>query len=162
MKINLYNSDLTFEIDDEDYEKVSKYNWTLRYFNGKPAAIQTSPTKTITIVLARMLMGCIKDNGMDVDHRDRNIFNNKKSNLRWATLSENCVNKGRYSNNTSGYKGVCWKKGSDKWCAYIRFENKRYHLGYFECKILAAIAYDNAAIDLHGEFAALNFPLYGA
>jgi hypothetical protein len=58
--------------------------------------------------------------------------------------------------NTSGFKGVIWHKQSKKWYARITLNYKRIDLGLFKDKIQAAIAYNEAAIKYHGEFARLN------
>jgi len=66
----------------------------------------------------------------DIDHIDRNKTNNRISNLRLATRSQNMINTGRYKNNTSGVKGVGFEKRSGKWRAYICVNHKRISLGY--------------------------------
>ena len=59
-------------------------------------------------------------------------------------------------NNTSGYKGVYFNKKANKWMSYIRYNNKLINLGLFVNPIDAAIAYNNKALELFGEYARLN------
>lgn len=58
---------------------------------------------------------------------------------------------------TSKYKGVCWDEDRGKWLAQIRKDGVHRHLGRFDDEIDAAEAYDNAARELFGEHAFLNF-----
>jgi hypothetical protein len=88
-----------------------------------------------------------------IDHIDGNRTNNEISNLREATFSQNKVNQKIYSSNTSGLKGVFFKKATQKWNAQINFEGKRKHLGTFQTKELAAEFVDLARQMLHKEFA---------
>lgn len=69
------------------------------------------------------------------------------------------MNIGIRKNNTSGFKGVIFKKKINKWKAQITFQGKYKSLGCFFCIVKAARAYDKAAIELFGEFARLNFPV---
>ena len=69
------------------------------------------------------------------DHIDyNNTLDNRKSNLRPATTTEQAQNKGMYANNTSGIKGVGWDKLHQKWKAYIGINRKTIHLGLFTDK----------------------------
>lgn len=154
MKVKLENSNQLFEIDDEDFERVTLHKW---YITGKGKGIIISWIKGRTVCLTYFLTSLL-----NIDHKDRNPFNNKKNNFRAATTQQNNCNREKYKNNTSGFKGVTWSKRNCKWKAQIKFKNKLLFLGYFTDKILAAIAYDDAAIELQGEFSCLNFPLYGA
>lgn len=94
------------------------------------------------------------------DHVDRNKFNNRRSNLRFANNFQNGANKDRTTKSSGGYKGVYLTKGNKKYYARIgtKMPGVRKFLGSFETPELAAIAYDNAAIKVWGEFAILNFP----
>lgn len=47
-------------------------------------------------------------------------------------------------------------KSRNKFIAQITGGSIHYNLGYFETALLAAAAYNKAALELHGEFAALN------
>lgn len=86
-----------------------------------------------------------------VDHIDGNGLNNTRANLRLCTRSENLRN---IHKNT--VKGVGWYSRDSKWHAQICFNNKRIFIGYFENKLDAAIAYNNKAKELFGDFANLN------
>lgn len=94
--------------------------------------------------------------GMCVDHIDGNPLNNCKNNLRICTQAENQMNRGKTKNNKSGCKGVYWAKQLKKWKSQITINNKQKHLGYYNCPIEAAKAYNSAALLYHKEFAKLN------
>jgi hypothetical protein len=67
-----------------------------------------------------------------VDHEDRNPAVNKIANLREATQAQNNQNQGLRSDNTSGVKGVTWKKRLRKWYAQINVDGRRLFLGLFD------------------------------
>ena len=94
-----------------------------------------------------------------VDHINMVRDDNRISNLREATVAENNRNKRIQSNNSSGYKGVTLHKPSGKFQAKIMFDGKTESLGYFDTKEDAAIAYENAARKLNGEFYCQTLPL---
>ena len=95
------------------------------------------------------------NNKLCVDHIDRNKLNNNIDNLRWVTHQEN-MNQSKTINTTSKYKGVSLKKGTVKWIAQIRLNNKIHYIGVFKNEKDAAIAYNKKASELFGEFASLN------
>lgn len=92
-----------------------------------------------------------------IDHCDGISTNNAWSNLRAASASQNGANSQKRKIGSSQYKGVSPKKR--KWAARITVNRRTIHIGYFATEEDAARAYDAAAIAVHGEFAALNFPL---
>lgn len=89
----------------------------------------------------------------EIDHIDRDRSNNKLANLRLATRSQNSMNKGTRSDNKSGVTGVTLHKGSQKWRATIHKDGKQVQVGMFETIEEAAKAYQEAANEMHGEFA---------
>tara|TARA_R110002153_G_scaffold274242_1_gene447881 strand:+ start:4135 stop:4647 length:513 start_codon:yes stop_codon:yes gene_type:complete len=93
----------------------------------------------------------------EVDHMDNNPLNNKPSNLRAATRSENMRNTRSSKNSTSKYLGVHFDRNLGKWRSRIYIKDKSVHLGCFSDEIDAARSYDVAAVDSFGEFANLNF-----
>lgn len=94
-----------------------------------------------------------------VDHINGNKLDNRKTNLRLCSAAQNSMNKSIASNNTSGYKGVTWRKSRSKWLASIRINTTLIHLGSFDYKEQAALAYDAAARKYFKQFAKLNFDL---
>lgn len=95
---------------------------------------------------------------VEVDHRDGDRLNNRRSNLRIATTAQNQANRGPSTTNTSGYRGVTWHKVHRKWQASIKRGGKFHFLGYFDTPTQAARAVDAKVLEVDGEFAWLNFP----
>lgn len=89
-----------------------------------------------------------KDNNNEVDHIDRNGFNNHFINLRWVTRSINSKNRGSMINNTSGCKGVCFDKSNNKWKTQWRVNEKQKSKYFIEKE--DAITHRKLMEELHG------------
>jgi hypothetical protein len=98
---------------------------------------------------------------LHVDHVNGNGLDNQRSNIRLATPGENQHNGRLRKNNSSGFKGVSWVTRDKRWQVSIWLGGKQRALGRFQNLEDAARAYDNAARELFGEFARLNFPEEG-
>ncbi len=146
-------------IDDEDFERVSKYKW-YAVKNKKQFYVKRGENmgnnKIKHYSLHHEIMGKIPKGFTNIDHIDRNPLNNQKSNLRFCTFSQNMQNRRKQSNNSSGYNGVTWHKKSQKWRAETRFNKKHISLGLYVNIKDAAKAYNKFALEHHKEFAVLN------
>ena len=92
----------------------------------------------------------------EIDHIDGVRANNRWSNLREATPSQNRWNGKTPKHNTSGFKGVSWHRHRGKWVANINAHRKRQFLGEFDTPWQAYQAYLKRAAELHGEYARLG------
>lgn len=90
--------------------------------------------------------------GIEVDHINRNGMDNRRSNLRCATRSQNACNQRLNRGNSVGLKGVSWHGGVGRFRAYIRLNGHQKHLGYFDCPESAHKAYCAASVEMHGEW----------
>ena len=109
----------TFTVDNEDFNRVISYSWRVHLTDrGKIRTIHGNKTS-----IGRFLLSPPTDKV--VDHIDRNVLNNCKSNLRICTHVENSFNKGKYCNNKSGYKCIYWDKPRKKWRAAIKYKGKK-------------------------------------
>lgn len=151
-------------VDDEDYESLSKFKWYIsggrkndQYAHRK----ETVCGKRISIFMHREVVNARKEKM--VDHINHNTFDNRKSNLRMATRSQNAMNTLKRKDSSSLYKGVVLhtsrKNGNEHhyWRTHIRTKDTQVRLGLFKSEIDAAICYDLWAKDLFGEYAYLNF-----
>ena len=109
------------------------------------------------VYLHRLVMGVV-DRRVQVDHINHNGLDCRKSNLRCTTHQENHFNRRPHSGASSRFKGVSWRNRERKWKAQICHNDRITALGLFGSEIEAAIAYDNAAMEVFDEFAYLNFP----
>lgn len=89
----------------------------------------------------------------EIDHINGIKSDNRLCNLRQATRSQNCTNRGMPSHNKSGFKGVQWRQHAKKFCAVIYKNKKKFFLGYFDTAEKASEVYLKASFELHGDFA---------
>lgn len=138
---------LSFKIDKDDYDKVSKQKW---HYDGKYVKGNTNKTR-----LHRFILG--EPDGV-VDHINGDCLDNRKVNLRVCGQWQNTMNRGAQKNNESGYKGVSYSNGMKGYYAQLSNGGQRYHIGYFKTPEEAAVEYDKLALKYFGEFAYTNFP----
>lgn len=147
-------------IDAGDWDLVSQFKWRCKIRPDRDLiyVIGHRPGSNTQIWLHRLLLG-IKA-GEYVDHRNGNPLDNRRCNLRKATPAQNTYNTRPHGQ--VKYKGVRHiivnGENTGRFRAGITIDGKGVHLGSFSTEIEAAIAYDEAARKLHGEFARLNFP----
>lgn len=149
MKLIQLTKGLSCQVSDEDFEWLNQWKW----YAGNGGALRR-PTKYGRLIsMSRLILGLPDDIKFLPDHIDRNPFNNQRSNLRIATRSQNNANKKCIGG--SGYLGV-FPAGKSGWFARINKNGTRYYLGFYKVKEQAAMAYNIAAVKIHGEFANLN------
>lgn len=141
-------------VDADDYEWLAKYKWYTYSDHYTFYICRWNSCKKIS--MHRQIMN--PPEGLLVDHIDGNGLNNRKSNLRLCTRTQNARNRRPKRNGSSKFKGVYWHIVYRKWAALIRCNGKQTYLGRFDNEIEAALVYDRKAEELFGEFAYLNFP----
>lgn len=145
-------------VDDEDFEWLSAYRWSALPNRDTFYAYCTLRLTRGACTSRRMHRLIVEaPAGVPVDHQNGDGLDNRRSNLRPSTGTQNQANRRRHSNNTSGFKGVIWKPRRSKWRAQIKVCGRTIWLGEFTDKVAAARAYDVAAIRYFGEFASTNF-----
>lgn len=137
-------------VSPEDGDLI-EYNWSAHKRNAYYYAARSQGITIHQTVLSRALGRDLKDDDL-VDHINGDTLDNRRSNLRLATVAQNNLNCTRRKDNTSGYKGVKKDKRSLKWSARIWANGKRLHLGTFNTPEEAYQAYCDASKLYHGEF----------
>ncbi len=141
-------------VDAEDYDRLAQHKWCA--VKGRDTFYAQRFKDGKIVGMHREIMRAPK--GMMCDHRNHNGLDNRKSNLRLCTSAQNQYNKRPKKGCTSRYKGVFLRSDCKRWRAKIGFNRKWIHIGDFDNQMEAAMAYDDKAIELFGEFAWLNFP----
>jgi hypothetical protein len=151
------------KVDDDIFDELMKFTWRLgtngyvirskrkedfineQYKPGRQLELHRVVNKTPL--------------GFQTDHVDGDKLNNQKENLRTCDKKQNQGNKGLWSSNKSGFKGVSYIKTTNckkHWYACINIGGKTKNLGLYLTKEEAALAYNKAALEHFGEFAYLN------
>lgn len=121
------NTNKPFIFDLDDFDRVSKYHW---YEEGNGYIRSSSKKKEDKVFLHRLIMGFPTNIG--IDHINHNILDNRKSNLRVATTSQNAMNRTKSSNNTSGVTGVVWVQNRNNWKSEIKINDEAIYLGSYD------------------------------
>ena len=122
-------------VDDEDYERVSKYKWKAGWRQNICSWYAVADG---TLYLHRFIMDAKADEqigffGSTLDCQKENLIVYGGANGLQVT-----------PNNTSGYKGVTWNKRAKKWRAQIWLDGKFVHLGTYATAEEAYAAYCRA------------------
>lgn len=129
-------------VDDEDFERLSKYKWQINHGYAKRGIK--------CIRMHREIINAPK--GIDVDHINGNTLDNRRHNLRLVNDFQQNQNSVKRKDNTSGCRGVNFFKPRKLWIARIQFMKKRIFLGYFHNKKEAINAYKKASKQYFKEF----------
>jgi len=139
-------------IDADDLVALSSVSWFVQVMKHRIYAARKSPVdeqgKQQQIYMHRQLMEPTDD--QEVDHMDQHrlfdykVVDNRRSNLRNVTISQNQANQRKQVGCSSKYKGVSWYKRDEKWIAMIRTNGRPTNLGLFTSEAEAAVAYDQA------------------
>ncbi len=152
-QIPLANCTACTLVDDTDFAFLSQWRWR-KNNKGYVVRSETVNGQRVYLNLHRVLLNALR--GLYVDHINGNKLDNRRSNLRLCTQSQNQANRRLHRNNSSGFKGVT-NRGS-RWHARIWVREQQIHLGYHATAYRASLVYDHAARRFFGEFARLNHP----
>lgn len=141
------------KVDDDVFELFGMLPW--RYLKGNKGSRHIRCWfRGRNVDLHRLILGLSEGDGKIADHINRDIFDDRRKNLRVCDRFQNMQNRGPQKNNTSGFKGVQLKGGT--WVALIRVRGKDKYLGSFRDRFEAAKSYNKAAKKYFGRFAWLN------
>jgi len=154
--IHLTNGGMAI-IDKEFFESFSKYRWQQSASGYAYRGEYLGNYKNATYYMHKLILD--NPHTMQVDHINGNKLDNRRSNLRLCSPSQNSINtyKRKQLGLTSRFKGVSFwthKRGYSYW----RARNNKKWLGYFKTEKEAAIAYDKYVKERYGKFARLNYP----
>lgn len=141
-------------IDSWRAAQVGKHKW-YAYYNPRTDRYYAVRHDGSTSIYLHQAIS--PDHAM-VDHKNRRSLDDRECNLRPTNAAGNQANRGPQKRNTSGFKGVSFRKDRNCWRAFIGTSGRKYlHLGVYKTAEEAARAYDLKAIELHGDFACTNF-----
>jgi len=127
-----------WHVGDDDYARTRLHN--AEWAKGLPRKI----------AMHRMMLN--PPPGFEVDHINNNRLDNRRSNLRLVTRSQNICNSPNRPNKW-GMRGVAHHIKSNTWQARITVQGKTHQLGYYKTPELAHAAYKEAVKLYHGDYA---------
>lgn len=147
-------------VDDCDEAWIREYTWHLTspgyVATGASDALRTRYGNTVGLVFMHRLVANAPID-LDVDHINMDRLDNRRSNLRAATRSQNMANAKSRRGSRCVYKGVTRSSASsERWRASITIDGNKIDLGSFATQEKAAVAYNRAAIEAFGNFARIN------
>lgn len=141
-------------VDDEDAD-LTRHRWFAQQTDDHVCARRRYRVAGgfASETLHRVILGRILNRSLEpteqVDHKDRNPLNNRRSNLRLATNRQQQANKVS-TRNRLGLPGVV--KDGNRYKATIKINYRGHHIGSFSTPEQAHEAYRKKHVELHGEF----------
>lgn len=135
-------------VDASDYERLNQWKW--QYQHGYAARDKDRKKIFMHRVINQTPVG------KETDHINGDKLDNRKSNLRTVTHSQNNIHKGIRPDNTSGIAGVYWEKQRNKWRVRLSLNKKRIDLGFYPTLSEASLARKQGERKYFGEYAYVN------
>lgn len=148
-------SDTEAMVDPSDAHLVRQYAW---HRGGTKDGYAATTIKGKTTYMHRLILGAAASE--IVDHIDGNPLNNRRSNLRIVTRSQNAANLA-FSRNPYGFKGVCFYPEKNRYQGRVCKDSGTFRGPYRKTPEEAARDYDAMARGIHGDHTTYNFPLPG-
>lgn len=135
-------------VDDEDFESLNKFKWLSYNRYAARATYVTGDGKQTWIFMHRFLKNCPKN--LQVDHINRNTFDNRKCNLRIATHQQNSFNHPGYGNR--GITKITNRPLKKPYCVRLMINGKGLYFGYYKTIKEAKKVWKSKAKEYYGEF----------
>lgn len=116
-------------VDDADYELVSQHKWFAQRQDQTWYA--RASINGVKVRMHRFIMGVLKGDKREVDHKDHNGLNNCRKNLRVVTAQQNNFNR----------RAKGFRKVGKKYRAFLRISGDQIHLGTYDDPRMARAAY---------------------
>ena len=144
-------------VDAADFEWLNQHKWWAQYDTHTQGYYANTQIKLASkywphYSMHRMILGLERGDTREGDHWNGNSLDNRRSNLRITDNHGNGRNQRKNSRNTSGFKGVQWRKDRSRWLAVIRVNGKLIYLGMRNTPEEAYALYCEASKAYHGEF----------
>ena len=148
-------------VSKADFKRLSEHAWKAAPSGRNFYAYRNIKTGPLFMHKDIAVNAGIYRVGMELDHKNNNTLDCRRSNLRAATRNENLSNRAKFTTYggkpcSSQFKGVTLSGNKQKWIGQLRNEGQLYYLGTFDTQEEAAVAYNRAAKEFFGEFAQLN------
>jgi len=157
-------------VDDEDYDYLMQWKWYAHIYQktnkvGTPSTYAHIYAQRWELKhqlgMHRVVLGLgTDDTRWLIDHINHNGLDNRKTNLRVCTNTQNIGNS-RPKAGSSKYKGVHYCLTRKVWVSRLTNNGKVVYIGQFQSELEAALAFDDVAIKTRGEFALTNKSFYG-
>lgn len=120
-------------VDNEDFDFLNQWKWNISTsgYANRSQYIKLGVKKYGSKVIRMHRLINNTPDGFFTDHINQNKLDNRKSNLRTVTKSQNGFNRPKQLNNSSGVKGVTPHSQRRGWTSEIMIQGKRFYLGYF-------------------------------
>jgi AP2 domain len=146
-------------VDDGDFDELNQYKWYLgSSCNGIVYAKRKDGRREVP--MHSYITGSKCTDHVTHDLLRFKLIDNRRDNLRAATMGQNAMNRRKRRDTSSKYKGVTWDKAKRMWKAYLTLEGGWYWLGRHSEEKEAALAYDRRAAQVFGRFALTNQMMY--
>lgn len=138
-------------VDDEDFERLQKWHWHMTDQGYAASRKSIGRGKSYILRMHREILNA--NRGQIVDHINSKRLDNRKSNLRFCTKSENSLNRPKRADNTSGAKNVYWSKCNKRWYVKTKVKGKEIRSQDFRNKRDAISASKTFILNAHGKYA---------